>query len=276
VTEELLAHHLEGGGDQGDGAEVVVLLNGGMMTWASWEPVAAELRGDHRVLGCDFRGQLRSPGEGPPRLADHAADVVALLDALELGAVHLLGTSFGAEVGLLTAALHPERVRTLAAVTAVDRTPPGMPENSRELQAKARDVLAGGDATAFFDAFVDDVYSPAFRRTHAEALAVRRQRTAELPESWYRGLLGILTCVADFDLSPWLGKIASPTLVVHAAADAVMPEERVRALASAIPGAELRVHPRSGHGLVFEDPGWLVGVYRDFLDRHAGAAGGGG
>jgi len=82
--------------------------------------------------------------------------------------------------------------------------------------------------------------------------------------------------VADFDLSPWLGKIASPTLVVHAAADAVMPEERVRALASAIPGAELRVHPRSGHGLVFEDPGWLVGVYRDFLDRHAGAAGGGG
>ena len=48
-----------------------------------------------------------------------------------------------------------------------------------------------------------DVYSPAYRAAHAAEIAARRSKTGALPESWYRGLLGILTCVEDFDLSPW-------------------------------------------------------------------------
>jgi pimeloyl-ACP methyl ester carboxylesterase len=46
----------------------VLLLNGGLMTIASWEPVAAGLRKSWKVVGCDFRGQLRSSGEPPPDL----------------------------------------------------------------------------------------------------------------------------------------------------------------------------------------------------------------
>ncbi len=55
----LLAHLVEG-----DGLPLV-LLNGGMMTYASWEPIAAVLREQWQVLRCDFRGQLLSPSFGP-------------------------------------------------------------------------------------------------------------------------------------------------------------------------------------------------------------------
>jgi len=266
VSGELLGHRLEG-----ERGEVVLLLNGGMMTHASWAPVSAGLLEAWRVLGCDFRGQLRSPGEAHPRLIDHVPDLVALLDALGLGAVHVLGVSFGAEVGLLLAALHPARVRTLAAVTAADRSPPGMREDSRALQALAREALAGGDPNAFHDAVARGVYSAGFRDLHADELAARRARSLALPASWYSGLLGILAAIEEFDLAPWLGRIACPTLVVGAALDTVMPAERVRALAAAIAGAELAVHPDSGHGLVVEDPRWLAGAYREFLARRAGA-----
>lgn len=265
----LLGHRLEG-----ERGEVVLLLNGGMMTFAAWAPVTAGLLDAYRVLGCDFRGQLRSPGEGHSRLIDHVPDLVALLDALGLGAVHVLGVSFGAEVGLLLAALHPARVRTLALVTAADRSPPGMREDSRELRALAREALAGGDRGAFHDALVQGVYSTAYLDAHAEELAARRAQVGTLPEAWYAGLLGILASVEEFDLSPWLDRIDCPTLVVHAALDAVMPAERVQALAAAIAGAELAVHPASGHGLVVEDPQWLARTYRDFLARRAGAAAG--
>ncbi len=264
MSEGVLSHRLHGHG------EVVLLLNGGMMTHPAWTPVTDALTDTYRVLGCDFRGQLQSPGEGHRRLIDNVADLTALLDALELDRVHVLGTSFGGEVALLLAALHPRRVRTLAVVTAVDRAPEGMGASSRELAELARRVLEGADPDVFYDALQAGVYSPAYQQAHAEELAARRRQSCRLPEPWYRGLLGILESIEDFDLSPWLGRVACPTLVVHAALDTIMPEARVRALAEAISGAELRVHPCSGHGLVAEDPGWLAATYRDFLARRAG------
>ena len=260
MSNGLLTHQL-----QGEDGEVVLLLNGGMMTHGSWAPVAEELLDVYRVLGCDFRGQLLSPGDGHGRLEGNVGDVVALLDTLELDAVHVLGTSFGGLVSVLLTALHPSRVHTLAVVTAVDRTPDGMAEGARELQALAREVVATGDPRAFQDALMAEVYSPEFREIHAEELATRRQQL--LPEVWYQGLEGILDSIASFDLSEQLGKIRCPTLIIRAARDAVFPAERVDALAAGIAGAELRVHPTSGHALVSEDPSWLVETYRDFLTR---------
>ncbi len=261
----LLDHRFDGEGD-----EVVLPLNGGMMTWAVWEPVTGPLRTDWRVLSCDLQGQLRSPGNGHPRLEDHVPDLLALLDALDIEAVHALGTSFGGEVGMLLAAEAPSRVRSLAVVTAADRTPPGMYASARRLNAMARDVLDGGDPRPLRAAIEEDVFSPAFRTTQADLLAERRR--VALPASWYQGLLGILQSVEQFDLTGILGRIVCPTLVVHAANDRVMPEARVRALVEGIEGAELQVHPTSGHALVVEDPAWLVDVYREFLARHAGTS----
>lgn len=266
MSADLLGHQLDG-----EGEEVVLLLNGGMMTHRAWAPVVAGLLDSYRVLGCDFRGQLMSPGGAHQRLEDNVGDVVDLLDALDLDAVHVLATSFGGEVGLFLAARHQARVRTLAVVAAVDRSPPGMGENARAVKALARQVLAGGDPGPLHDAMVEEIYAPAYRATHAEELAARRSHT--LPAAWYQGLLGILTSIEDFDLSPVLGEIVCPTLVVHAAQDAVMPATRVRALAAAIADSELQIHPSSGHALVAEEPAWLGDRYRDFLHRRAATPG---
>lgn len=270
----LLSHRLAG--EQG---EVVLLLNGSMMTHPSWVLIAQGLHAPsptpYRTLGCDFRGQLLSPGPGHRRLEDNVADLVGLLDHLELDSVHVLGTSFGAEVGVLFAAAHPGRVCSLAAITVCDRTPPGMPEDARRLQAEARRILAAEDpgdaldtdAGVFHDALIGNVYSAAFRARHAEMLAERRAKVAELPRSWFEGLDGILHAVQDFDLGPAVGKIRCPTLIAHAGADVMMPRERVEAVAQGIRDAEFHVHPEAGHGLVIEDPAWVVKVYRDFLQR---------
>ncbi|MEM1177407.1 MAG: alpha/beta hydrolase [Acidobacteriota bacterium] len=266
----VLTHRLQGHGD-----EIVLLLNGGMMTYPSWAPITEELLdAGYRVLGCDFRGQLLTPGPAPERIDDHAPDVLRLLDALDIESAHLLGTSYGGEVAVVASATAPERFRSLALVTAVDRTPPGMAESSRQTQELVRQVLGGQSSQAFRDALLEDFYSPAYRRSHAEDLRTRQRRTAALPHSWYEGLLGILRSLEDFDFTAELGRIQAPTLVVHAALDAVMPTARVQALADGIAGAELRVHPTSGHALVVEDPGWLAATYLDFLSGLGRAPGG--
>src|SRR5215207_930978 len=55
---------------------------------------------------------------------------------------------------------------------------------------------------------------------------------------------------ASFDLSRDVGRITSPTLVIHGAEDRYVPVANAAALAGAIPGARLRVLEDAGH-LVF-------------------------
>lgn len=259
-----LARHLGGDGPP------LLLLNGGLMTWGAWEPVAAPLRERYTVLRFDFRGQLTSPADDdhpvPTDLAGHAADAAALL--AEVGwddrPVHLVGTSFGAEVAIELAATRPGLTRSLSLVTAADRSTPGFDAQSVEMHRLVAEILAGGDRGAFHEAVVERVYSAAWRETNAVTLAARRTAMNQVPATWFAGADALVSAVEGFDLRPRLGRIDCPVLVVAAADDRVFGTEPSEALATAL-GGRLVVHPTSGHALAAEEPVWLAGVLLDFL-----------
>lgn len=267
-----LGHAVEGPA----GGEPVLLLNGGMMSYAAWEPISSRLAERYRVLLCDFRGQLLSPGPPPATLDGHVDDLIDLLDRFEQPAPHVLGTSFGGAVGLLLAARHPERVRSLALVTATDRVTDAMRADTAKLRARVAEVLAGGGLDRFIDYLVREIYSATFRREHAKALEERSQRFDLLPRAWFEGLDGLLAALETAELDGAAERVACPSLVVLAGDDRVIAPARSRALAAAIDGADLVEHPTSGHALVAEDPRWLVEVYLDFLDRLRGRQAGAG
>jgi pimeloyl-ACP methyl ester carboxylesterase len=258
-----LAHRTAGSG------EPVLLLNGGLMSMAAWDPVATPLERSHRVVRCDFRGQLLSPGEPPPDLAGHAADVVALLDHLGLPRVHLVGTSFGALVGLNLAARHPARVAALAAVTATDRVTDEDWVAAESVREACRRAAQGGDGGVVLDLLAPLTFSSEWLAAQGELLAERRRQIAALPAEWFRGLDRLLASVEGLDLGPRLGAIRCPTLVVAAERDRTFPIERSAALAAAIRGAALEVVPGAGHALVLEAPERLLELLRPFLARHS-------
>jgi len=140
----VLAHQLDGDG------EPLLLLNGGMMSISSWNPFIEPFVERYRVVRCDFRGQLRSH-EPPHRTLDgHVADVIALLDTLEIERTCVIAASFGAEVGLLLAATHPARVASLVVATATDVATQLMRDGGAELGRACRDAAAGRAAAADF------------------------------------------------------------------------------------------------------------------------------
>lgn len=253
---------------EGDGP-TVLLLNGGMMSYGAWEPVAAVLRDGFRLVRFDFRGQILSPGKAHPRLEKHAEDVVRLLDALGIESAHLAGTSFGGLVATLVAADHPDRARSLFAATITLRSEPAMVEGTRAMRRIAADCARGGDRDRFHEILLESVYSPSFRARHALTLEGRRAALDLLPAQWFADLDGILAAVEEFDLGPAAARIACPSAVVLAAHDAVMPVAGARELASLLPGldgsgAKVLEHPSCGHGMVAEDPGWLAEQCRRF------------
>ncbi|MEU7591200.1 alpha/beta fold hydrolase [Micromonospora sp. NPDC049230] len=107
-------------GGPSDGVPVL-LLHGFPQHRGEWDDVVPALHAAGlRTYALDQRGY--SPGARPTAVADYripelVADVVAVLDALGLDAVHLVGHDWGAVVAWAVAAGHPDRVRTLTAVS---------------------------------------------------------------------------------------------------------------------------------------------------------------
>lgn len=99
----------------------VLLLHGWPESGRSWQMVADGLvRTGHRVLIPDQRGY--SPGARPEGVAAYdvrelADDAIGILDALGLSSAHLVGHDWGAIVAWCVAAWHPERTRSLTAVS---------------------------------------------------------------------------------------------------------------------------------------------------------------
>ena len=92
----------------------VVLLHGITDSGLCWTPVAHALESDYDVIMVDARGHGKS--DAPPSgyaTADHAADILGLLDALALERPSLLGHSMGASNAAAAAASAPGRVSCL-------------------------------------------------------------------------------------------------------------------------------------------------------------------
>ncbi len=103
-----------------DGAPVL-LLHGFPQDSREWELVTPRLHeAGLRTYALDQRGY--SPGARPVAVAEYAlaeavADAVAVLDALGVEAAHVVGHDWGAHVAWHLAVLHPQRVRTLTALS---------------------------------------------------------------------------------------------------------------------------------------------------------------
>lgn len=99
----------------------VLLLHGWPDSARLWRHQIPFLTGHgFRVIAPDLRGFGRS---GKPadvagyRLRNSVADVAGILDALGAGTAHVVGHDWGAAVAWLAAALLPDRVRTLTALS---------------------------------------------------------------------------------------------------------------------------------------------------------------
>lgn len=97
--------------EAGDG-EPVLLLHGFPQHWWEWRQVIPDLSEHYRVICPDLRGAgwTEAPPSGYTR-DQLLADVVALLDALDLDRVRLVAHDWSALVGYQLCLRHPDRVQ---------------------------------------------------------------------------------------------------------------------------------------------------------------------
>ena len=103
----------------------VTLLHGVGSHLQAWDGIVAALRDEFTLIRYDLRGHGTSgKPPGPYHLDDYVADLAAVLDAQSVARTALVGFSFGGMIVQAFAVRYPQRVDTLAIVSAVaGRTP---------------------------------------------------------------------------------------------------------------------------------------------------------
>jgi pimeloyl-ACP methyl ester carboxylesterase len=239
----MLTYRVDGEG------QPLVLLNGGLMSISAWQPFILPLTTRYRVVRCDFRGQLQTPGPLPATWEEHADDVAELLDELRIERAHIAGASFGGEVAMFLGALHPTRVERLTVITATDYTT----EEMRRDAAVGLAIAERGDGAELSRRIAAGTWSKAWlARQPPDFIEQRARQIAMLPPAFFAGAAAILRLLDSLDVRPLLPKIAAPALVVGGEHDRIFPVQHSRAIAAAIPNAALEIVPETGHGLLIE------------------------
>jgi pimeloyl-ACP methyl ester carboxylesterase len=203
------------------------------------------------LLPAALRAALGLPIKAPYDLGELAEDALGLLDALGLASAHLVGVSMGGMLGQILAARRGERARTLVSIMSTSGDP-RLPQPDWRLRlALIRRPRARGDRQLAIDSAValyKRISSPGFP---PDDKLLREQVTRDVDRAYYpRGLRRhLLAVLASGSRVPLLDHITVPTLILHGAADPLIPPAAAYDLHRRIRGSRMEVFAGMGHDL---------------------------
>jgi pimeloyl-ACP methyl ester carboxylesterase len=169
---------------------------------------------------------------------------MAFMDAVDLDAAVLVGSSSAGDTARRFAVDHPDRVLGLVLIGAFHTFPadaPAVVEMRREI-AELVDPVDPAFVRGFVAGTAGGAVPGAFLREMVE-------ESCKVPAHvWRKTLDGLL------DAAPTTGMIDAPTLVIWGDQDPICPRSEQDALLAAIPSAKLRTYPRAGHLVHWEHP----------------------
>ncbi|MFE3526454.1 alpha/beta fold hydrolase [Streptomyces sp. NPDC059161] len=228
-----LIHYVDTGGD----GPVVVFSHGNLMDADMWQPQLTRLAPAFRCVAWDTRLHGRTEDEGVTHTYwDSAADLLALLDELDVDRGHLVGHSQGGFTSLRAALLAPTRV---ASLTLIDTAAGSWPPQALADMAAVRDALRGSGPDAVGPALLELLLGVG--ELYPTWLAKWRSQPVErLAQA-----VGVLMAVDD--ITSRLAEVRAPALVVHGTEDRPIPISEGRSLAAALPAATFVPIPGAGH-----------------------------
>ena len=222
----------------------LVLLHGYPLDHTIWKEVAVLLENDFDLIMPDLRGFGESGAPaGSYSMADYAADVISILDQLDIQKAAVVGHSMGGYVALAFARAYPGRMLGLGLVSS--QTLADSPERKTSRYEEAEHVMAQG---------VKDVAEGMSVKLTADVpLQVRLKELIlrQRPE----GLAGALRAMAERpDMTDLLSGFKLPLILVHGLADALIPVERAENVNEAVTQARLTELINVGHMPMMEAP----------------------
>ena len=245
-------------------------FRGGLDNWDPW--VTDGLAAGREVILLNARGVASSTGKPRTRIEDMADDAAAVVRALGLTQIDLLGFSLGGFQALDLTHRHPDLVRKLMLLGTGPRGQ--QQEDNPEI---ARHVFEHATRTVPVE---DDFLFLFFGRSKAAIQAGhefwqrRHLRQNQDPASSLEFMQAQI--VANLYYLPKLNKqdpfaylrdIQHPTFILNGVEDVMIPTINAYHMARNMPHAQLFIYPDAGHGAHFQYPERFVQHAIQFLDE---------
>ncbi len=210
-----------------------------------------------RVVTYDQRGfgASSAPKRGSYRIDDYIADLAAFVEHLGLKKFHLVGHSFGGMVAQGYAVKHQRKLQSLVLIATRGTSAAERPEQRKVIDG----VIKAGGMRGFADAFAAMYADPSEPEISAWNLEMTAQSRAHVVMANAEGK-------HPFNFLPKLKRLKVPTLVLCTKADKLIAEEDARALARAIPTADLVWYDGS-HGAPLKKPDAISKPMHAFYTR---------
>ena len=251
--------------DRGTG-QTVVLLHGYPLNHQMWDPQIEALSEHCRVIAPDLRGFGGSTlAEGDTErgvsMAQYAADVAALLDALNLTKpVILCGFSMGGYIMWQFMQQFSERVK---AFIPCDTRAIADTAEAREGRLKTASEVAGTGVEPIIEAMLPKLLS---EQTSESRPAVVAQLTAIMRSCTPEAIAAALRGMADRpDVAADLASFSQPALVLVGAEDKISSSDEMRGIADKLPNAKFVEIPDAGHMTTLEQPAAVNAALLEFV-----------
>jgi 3-oxoadipate enol-lactonase len=206
----------------------LVLLHSLLSDRSSYEPLAARIGGERRLILVNLPGFGRSPRAGPA-LGDYAYAVAAVFEDLALPwDTDVLGNGLGGFVALALASRHGARFARMVLVGSAI----AFPETGRATFRALADKVDREGIGAVADAAMRRLFPEPFIAANPEVVAGRAAVFRRIDPEVFAAACRMLTAL---DLDRELARIQNPTLLVVGAEDQATPPALGRALADRLP-----------------------------------------
>lgn len=247
----------------------VVFIHGMIMTSTMWESQMDALDDAYTTIAYDVRGHGHTGGseEKPYSIDLFAADLDALLDALDIDRAVICGLSMGGTIAQAFAAANPEKV---AGLVLADTFPTGPRPFTLRL------ALANIRFLARLDRLVDyktlnrwqlRIGNRLLPGVSGDEMTVQRlvDESPTIPHEEFVKIADALARFPKTDLD--LSVVDAPALILHGEHLPIANEETTRRLAGQLSNADpdVRVVPDSGHASNLDNPDFFTAALREFF-----------
>ena len=251
---------------RGDKSNPPVLLIAGLGGMGvNWEAQIGLFAEKFYVILPDQRGTGRSSRTMDGYTTEQlASDIASLIEHLELGAVHVVGSSTGGAIAQYMALNHPDTVRTLTISSSFAHFDEYI---QREFKVRRKIAAEWTDRAAVYDATALFLFSPRFVRDNPRRISewINRVISKPVKPEDHEITLKRIDMVAAHDAFSRLGDIDKPTLVLCGRQNACTPLPLSEEIAQNIPGAKLVVIEDAGELIEIEKEQEFYTLVSDFL-----------
>ena len=261
--------------------EPVIQIHGAGFGHFNLDPCTPVLSERLRVVDFDMRGYGAS--DKPIQHYDMevwADDIAGLQDALGIDEAHIHGTSMGGMIAIAFAGKYPDRTTSVVINCAAAK----LGRAGRLIFRNWIDIVEmdpdGPGSRILAELIAWQAVSKVFLESEAGQGIVDHCQQILRDSNRVEVFTAACQAMCDMDLTPWLGKIMSPALVIGGDEDIMTPWDQgpngvgQEGIYQGIAGAEKHVIKGGGHSTIFDSTDEYNRVVLDFFQRNSRAASG--